>query len=101
MKTLGTIRRTDCVEAELVLASGVYLTFRLPADRTVINSLIEVQRSTKSMRPRESILVDAHTLQLARKAAFDAILRHRSSMHIRMMVKVWAGEKPFQLSFQI
>jgi len=100
MKTYGSIRRTDCTEAQIVLASGVYLTFRLAADRNTLQSLIEVDRRRMHMRPRESILVDARLLTEARRAAFDAILKHRAAMRLRT-VKEKFGSRPYQLSFQM
>ena len=82
MKSFGTIRSTNCVEAEVVLASGVYLTFRLDAGKSTLNNLIEVKRFRLHMQPRESILVDAYVLGKARRAALDAILAHRRAMHL-------------------
>ena len=99
MKTLGSIRRSDCVEAELVLASGVYLTFRLAAGKSSLNSLIEVKRTRRYMRPRESIRVDAHMLQKARRAALDAILAHRQAMHMHAPLKQRARAQQLPLKF--
>lgn len=96
-KNLGSIRRVDCVEAELVTADGVYLSFRLPPEKRTLNHLVEVRRSRLNMRQRESILVDAHTLGLARRAALEAILRHRVAMHLLPRVDAPQEKRPFQL----
>ena len=96
MKSFGSIRRIDCVEAEVVLACGAYLTFRLDATSLSLRNLIEVKRYRMCMQPRQSILVDAYVLQKAKRAAFDAILAHRSRMYIRMPKPVG-----FKTSFQL
>ena len=100
MKTLGTIRRSDCVHCELVLASGVYLTFRLDVRTTSLNYLVEVKRERKCMRPREVILVDAHTLRLARKAALRSILAHRAKMHLPAL-RIQTSPRARQLSLNL
>ena len=95
-KSLGSLRRVDCIEAEVVLASGVYLTFRLDASRAAtVGNLVEVRRSRMDMQPRESILVDARILQKARAAAFDAIIAHRTKMHLPAPKPV-RPPKPYQ-----
>lgn len=97
-KTLGSIRRADCVEAELVLASGVYLTFRLDTSKVDLRSLVEVKRTRAHARHHESILIDARLLQAARRAALDAILKHRKAMHLKAAV-LPRERRPVQLRF--
>lgn len=77
-----SIRRSDCVEAELVLSTGEYLVFRLDVNRKTISYLVEVDRSRMNMRPREVIFIDAHILGAARSLAFNAIMAHREKMRI-------------------
>lgn len=82
-KSYGSLRRVDCVEAEVVLASGVYLTFRLDTARAAtVGNLVEIKRYRLHMQPRQSILVNAYVLQKVRKAAFNAIMSHRGNMSL-------------------
>jgi len=82
-KKLGSLRRVDCVEAEVVLASGVYLVFRLDTGKTPsVRNLIEVSRSRKGARPRESILVDGGTYLAVKRGVLQAILAHRAKMNL-------------------
>ena len=82
-KNLGSLRRVDCVEAEVVLASGVYLIFRLDtAKEPCVRNLIEVSRSRQNMRPRESIVVDAWVYLETKRAVVKAILAHRQKMRL-------------------
>lgn len=96
MKAYGSIRRTDCVECEIVLVSGVYLIFRLPTNKVSLQGLVEVKRYRLHMQPRQSILVDAHLLGKARRAALEAILRHRVAMHLLPRVDKPKERRPFQ-----
>ena len=83
MRTLGNLRRVDCVGAEVVLASGVYLTFRLDYRKSPeVRHLVEVSRSRKGARPRESILVDAHTYLETKRGVVKAIAAHREKMRL-------------------
>jgi hypothetical protein len=78
----GSIRRSDCAEAEVVLANGVYLTFRLETwKRPLQQNVVEVKRGRMNRR-NESIPLDARLLAIARKAALRAILTHRAKMHL-------------------
>lgn len=80
-KTLGSLRRVDCVEAEVVLASGVYLVFRLDTlKRATVRNLIEVSRRKIGAQPRESILVDGGTYLAVKRGVLAAILAHRAKM---------------------
>jgi len=82
-RTLGSLRRVDCVEAEVVLACGVYLTFRLDyAKPPEARHLVEVSRSRKGARPRESIPVDAYTYLETKRAVVKAIAGHREKMRL-------------------
>ncbi len=95
-KTIGSLRRVDCIEADVVLASGVYLTFKLDVSRVAtVGNLVEVKRWRMHMQPRQSILVDAYTLQRARRAAFDAIMSHRAKMRLPLPKPV-PPPRPFQ-----
>lgn len=80
-KTLGNLRRVDCVEAEVVLACGVYLTFRLDTRKAPgVRNLVEVSRTRMGMRPRESILIDGGTYLAVKRGVLAAILAHRAKM---------------------
>lgn len=98
MKTLGGIRSVNCTEAVISLATGVILTFRIGIEHRSLRHCIEVNRTRRFAKPRESILVDAHTLQLARSTALDVILKHRKRMQLSEPVKV--AQRFAQLQFR-
>jgi hypothetical protein len=82
-KTLGSLRRVDCVEAEVVLASGVYLVFRLDTAKSAeVRNVIEVSRTRMGARPRESIQIDSVTYLAVKRGVLEAILAHRAKMHL-------------------
>jgi hypothetical protein len=97
--TFGSLRRCDRAEAEVVLASGVYITFRLETWKAPgQQNLVEVLRTRKGAARGDSILVDARELQAARHEAFRAIMAHRATM-LLPPPPVELRFRPRQLSF--
>lgn len=82
-KPLGSIRRVDCVEAEVVLANGIYLSFRLSSEFSDVGHLQETRRTRMGATPRQSILIDARFLQVVRREVVKRILAHRAAMNLR------------------
>lgn len=101
-KILGSLRRADWTEAEIVLATGVYLTFRLdPNKQPYRHNLVEVKRARMGSRHGDKIDVDKWLLQSARKEAHRAILAHRATI-IRLPDPIEERyRKPHQLSFTL
>lgn len=98
----GSIRRSDCAEAELVLANGVYITFRLETwKRPLQQNVIEVSRYRKNRTRNEFIPLDARLLAIARKAALCAILTHRAKMHLPVPPIQLRRARPVQLRLPI
>lgn len=99
-KILGSLRRADCAEAEVVLATGVYLTFRLETWKSPTKwNLVEVNRARKGSKHGDSILVDAGLLRSARQEAYRAIMAHRATMGRLPPPIEERYRKPHQLSF--
>ncbi len=100
MTSLGSIRRSDCAEAELVLANGVYLVFRLAMSRSALKrNLVEVSRKRKGSKHGDSILLDARLLSAARADAFRAIMAHRAGMRLPPPPIELRLARPYQLRF--
>ena len=79
----GSLRHVDCAEAVVVLASGVYLEFRLdPKKEAVTRNLIETKRYRLGVPPRTSILVDGDVYQETRVAVVEAIRAHRAKVYL-------------------
>lgn len=93
-----TILNCDYATAEVQLpASGIMLTFRCMSKTDVdASSLIEVARMKPGTRLRQSILVSAGSMQVAKRVAAEAIREYRvaySERHRERFVK------PFQMHF--
>jgi hypothetical protein len=99
-KILGSLRRSSFTEAEVVLATGVYLTFRLDANKQPFKeNLVEVKRFRMGSAPGDFIVVDPRLLRSARQEACRAIIAHRATI-IRLPEPVEQRyRKPHQLSF--
>ena len=97
---LGSIRRVDCVEAEVVLASGIYLVFRLAVtNEPTLRNLIEVNRMRKGVPPRTMFPIDGILYGWVRRGVLRAILEHRAKMHLPERVRSKPDEH-FQLSLK-
>lgn len=70
----------DCTNAEVVLVSGMYLTFHLAISAREECALVEVKRWDMSGRARPSLLHDAAHLQRVRSEVTILILAHRAKM---------------------
>lgn len=88
----------DYASAEVQLpASGIMLTFRCMSKTDVdASSLVEVARMSPEMRLRQSILVSAGSMQVAKRIAAEAIREYRIAYAERQRERF---RKPFQLDF--
>jgi len=95
MTVYGILRRVDCAEAEVSLASGVVLVYRLdPRKAPVLRNLIEVDR-----RPR--VPINAYTLSRVRRGIIDAIVAHRQKFHLPTPLRVVPlGPREYQLTLK-
>ena len=101
-KTLGSIRRTDCAEAEVVLANGVYLIYRLETWKSpATRNLVEVSRKRMGGKQGDSILLDACLVQKVRRGAYDAIMSHRNAMHLPPPPVELRFSRPHQLTLPL
>lgn len=92
------VLQCDNVTVEVQLpSSGIMLTFRCMS-RAVVNasSLVEVARTKPGSRLRESILVSAGSIQVAKRVAAEAIREYRVAYTERHRQRFQA---PFQLKF--
>ena len=97
-KYLGSIRRVDCAEAVVVLASGVYLEFRLdPKMEAVTRNLIETKRYRMGVPSRTSILVDGYIYHQVKQEIVKAIKAHRAKMQLPPALRAVSCH-PYQLS---
>ena len=88
-KYCGSLQRVDCAEAVVVLASGIYLEFRLdPKKEAVTGNLMETRRYRLGVPPRTSILVDGDVYQETREAVVEAIKSHRAEMYLPPALRV-------------
>ena len=82
-KILGSLRSVNCSEVEVVLANGTHLVFQLdPRHEPSVRNLVEIRRFRRWAKPREAILLDAHLLQMVRRAVVYSIAAHRAKMHL-------------------
>lgn len=94
----GSLRRCDCGDAEIVLATGVYLTFRLTRNaKPVPQNLIETSRRRMGVPQGIAIAVPGILLQHARREAFRAIMAHRTAMRLPDI----SYRRPEQLRFPL
>jgi hypothetical protein len=99
-KHYGSLRTVNLVEAYIVLASGVYITFRLAKDRTLQQHLVEVDR-TRVMGQKMNLEIHPTVYREIRAAAFQAIMRHRSHFRLPAPPIEHRYTKPHQLQLPL
>lgn len=92
-KCYGNIRYVRRTEAQLVLASGIYLTFSLKMEHDQQRQLVEIEKS-RVKGQKFDLEIHPALYASARKAAFEAIIAHRATFHLPALPPVEERYRP-------